>query len=184
MEIRDSVVIVTGASAGIGRATAVSLAKSGANVVVTARRADRLDALVKDLAAYPGRFLAVPGNIQEAHFAQELVNRTVDEFGRLDVLVNNAGLGHHSALAEMPLEDVRTIWDTNVVGLLAATQTAVSHMKQQGSGHIINVSSIVGQRPLPHNGIYSASKTAVTTVTQSCRWSVKTLKRMKPLRTR
>ncbi len=172
-EIAGLVVIVTGASAGIGRATAVSLAKLGANVVVTGRRAERLTALVDDLADFPGRRLVVPGDIQDEQLAQELVNRAVAEFGRLDVLVNNAGLGHHSALAEMPLADVRTILDTNVIGLLAVTQTAVAHMKAQGSGQIINVSSIVGQRPFPHNGIYSASKTAVNFITRTLRMELR-----------
>ncbi len=126
-----------------------------------------------DLSVYPGRRLAVPGDIRDASFAQLLIDRTVTEFGRLDVLVNNAGLGHHSALAEMPLADVRTILDTNVVGLVAATQTAVAVMKRQGRGQIINISSIVGQRPLMHSGIYCASKTAVNFLSRSWRMELK-----------
>lgn len=173
MEIQGCVVVVTGASAGIGRATAVSLAKLGAYVVITARRAERLEALVEELVAYPGRCLVVPGDIQDEKFAPELIQRTIDAFGRLDVLVNNAGLGHHSALADMPLADVRTILDTNVAGLLALTQVAVAHMKLQGSGQIINVSSIVGQRPFPYNGLYSASKTAVNFITRTLRMELR-----------
>ena len=173
LAVEGCVAVVTGASAGIGRATAVSLAKLGANVVVTARRAERLEQLVDDLVVYPGRRLAVPGDIRDAGFTQRLIDRTVTEFGRLDVLVNNAGLGHHSALAEMPLVDVRTILDTNVVGLVAATQTAIAVMKQQGHGQIINISSIAGQRPLAYNGIYCASKTAVNFLSRSWRMELK-----------
>jgi len=175
-EIAGLVVVVTGASAGIGRATAVSLAKLGANVVLTGRRTERLTTLIDELVDSPGRRLAVAGDIRDEQFARELIDRTVNEFGRLDVLVNNAGLGHHSSLADMPLSDVRTILDTNVVGLLAATQTAVTQMKAQGSGHIINVSSIVGQRPLPHNGIYTASKTAVNFITRTLRMELRPYK--------
>jgi short-subunit dehydrogenase len=169
VEIRNSVVVVTGASAGIGRATAVALVQSGANVVVSARRAERLQQLADDLAEEPGRCLVVAGDVQEETFAQALIARTVAEFGRVDVLINNAGLGHRSPLAEIPLADMQTIWNTNVMGLMAATQAAVAHMKQQGGGQIINVSSIVGQRPLPGSGVYCASKTAVNFLSRTLR---------------
>lgn len=173
MKIKGCVVIVTGASAGIGRATAVSLIQSGAHVTITARREARLHALAAELADSPGRVMAIAGDIQNANFAQELVTRTVAEFGRVDVLINNAGLGHRSRLADMPLTDMQTIWNTNITGLMAATQAAVAQMKQQGSGQIINVSSIVGQRPLPGSGVYCASKTAVNFLSRSLRMELK-----------
>ncbi|MCA9974483.1 MAG: SDR family oxidoreductase, partial [Anaerolineales bacterium] len=167
MHISNSVIIVTGASAGIGRATAVSLAQRGANVVITARRQERLAALAAELEPYPGRCFLLAGDIGDTAFARELVAQTVREFGRVDVLVNNAGLGHQSALAAMPLADVQTIFNVNVLGLLAATQAAIPHMQQQGQGQIINVSSIVGQRPLPFSAMYWASKTAVNFLSRS-----------------
>lgn len=173
MEINGSVVIVTGASAGIGRATAVSLIKSGAHVVVTARREARLQALAAELVEAPGQILALAGDIRDETFIQELIARTIIEFGRLDVLINNAGLGHRSPLAEIPLSDMKTIWETNVTGLMAATQAAVAQMKQQGGGQIINVSSIVGQRPLPGSGVYCASKTAVNFLSRTLRMELK-----------
>lgn len=173
MEIKNGVVIVTGASAGIGRATAVALAQSGAHVVVTARREARLQQLAAELAGLPGRCLVVAGDIRDEAFAPELVAQAVAAFGRVDVLINNAGIGHRSQLADMPLADMQAIWQTNVVGLLAMTQAVVAQMKQQGGGQIINVSSIVSQRPLPDSGVYGASKTAVNFLSRSLRMELK-----------
>ncbi len=169
MQLTSCVVVVTGASAGIGRETAVLLAKAGAHVVLTARRADRLQALAEELAIYPGRRLVLAGDIGVEAFAQALVEQTVAEFGRLDVLVNNAGVGHRSLLAEIPTDDLHTIWNTNVMGVLYPIRAALPYMKQQKSGQIINVSSIVGQRPLPLSGVYCASKTAVNFLSRSLR---------------
>lgn len=173
MQIQSSIIIVTGASAGIGRATAVSLSQLGANVILTARRQERLENLAAELVPNPGRCLIVPGDIGDPTFARELVERTVAEFGRVDVLINNAGVGHKSALADMPLADAQTIWNVNVIGLLAATQAALPHMQRQGYGQIINVSSIVGQRPLPLSGVYCASKTAVNFLSRSLRMELR-----------
>lgn len=169
LDIRDSVVIVTGASAGIGAAAVRELAGKGANVVATARRADRLAALVDELAAFPGRRLAVAGDVRDITFAKELIAGTIAEFGRVDVLVNNAGLGQRVFLSEMTPGDVTTLLETNVNGLIWATQAIVPQMKKQGSGQIINISSIVGQRPLALSGLYCASKTAVNFISRALR---------------
>ncbi len=173
MQIQNSIIIVTGASAGIGRATAVSLAKLGANLTITARRQERLELLAAELSANAGHSLAIPGDIGDPAFAHEIVERTVAEFGRVDVLINNAGVGHKSELAAMSPADAQTIWNVNVVGLLAASQAALPHMRQQGYGQIINVSSIVGQRPLPFSGVYCASKTAVNFLSRSLRMELR-----------
>jgi short-subunit dehydrogenase len=173
LDIKGLVVIVTGASAGIGRVTAVTLARSGAHVVVTARRESRLLELAAEIAELPGECLVVAGDIQDEAFTQELIKQAVAKWGRVDVVVNNAGLGHRSFLTEMPLADMRTIWNTNVMGLMALTQAAVGQMRQQGSGQIINVSSIVSQRPLPSSGVYCASKTAVNFLSRSLRLELK-----------
>lgn len=169
MQIKDSVVIVTGASAGIGRATAVALAESGAAVVVTARRAERLQALAEEMAGSNGRIHPIPGDIQDETFCHQLVQETVARYGRLDVLINNAGLGHKSQLAEIPAADIHTILNTNIAGLLYTSQAAVPQMKQQDSGQIINVSSIISQRPIPNAGVYTASKTAVNFLSRTMR---------------
>ncbi len=173
MQIKDSVIIVTGASAGIGRATAVALATLGATVVATARRGERLQALAEEMAGGNGRIHPIPGNIQDEAFCHQLFEETVTQYGRLDVLINNAGLGHKSQIAEMPTADIRTIFDTNVMGLLYTIQAAVPQMKRQGGGQIINVSSIISQRPIPNGGIYTASKTAVDAISRSLRMELR-----------
>ncbi len=169
MNLQGKVILVTGASAGIGRATAVRLAQCGAHVVVTARRVDRLQQLVDQLGHFPGVRLALAGDIRDEVFARKLVAATVATFGRLDVLINNAGLGHKSPLAATPIEDARKIFETNVLALFNLTQAVVIQMQQQDTGQIINVSSIVGVRPLPQNGVYCASKTAVNFLSRSLR---------------
>jgi len=173
VNIKECVVIVTGASAGIGRATVETLATRGANIALTARRGERLNKLVEELDRFPGRRVAVPGDIQDAPFACSLVEQTINEFGRVDVLINNAGLGHYSPLAEIDPKDMQTVLNTNVLGLLYTTRAAVSQMKKQGHGQIINVSSIVGQRPLPLTGLYCASKTAVNFISRSLRMELR-----------
>ncbi|MBE2200706.1 MAG: SDR family NAD(P)-dependent oxidoreductase [Anaerolinea sp.] len=173
MQIADRIIIVTGASAGIGQATAVSLAKRGAHLILTARRKDRLANLAADLAVYPGRILCIAGDIGDTTFARVLIERAITEFGRVDVLINNAGVGHQSALATMPIADAQTIFNVNVLGLLAATQAVIPQMQRQGGGQIVNVSSIVGQRPLPMSGVYCASKTAVNFLSRSLRMELR-----------
>ena len=169
MKIADSVIIVTGASAGIGAETVRVLAQKGANVVLTARRAERLQALATHLAHYPGERLVVAGDIGEEAFCQELVRRTVEAFGRVDVLVNNAGIGHRSTLQEIPTDDVRTIMDTNVLGPVYAIQAVLPHMLRQRRGQIVNVSSIVGQQIVPESSLYCASKTTLNALTRGLR---------------
>lgn len=173
MQLQDSVVILTGASAGIGRATAVSLAQRGANVVLNARRADRLAQLAADLADFPGRRLIVPGDIGSPETAQIMAAEALAAFGRVDVLINNAGLGHRSLLTAIPASDMQTILDVNVLGLLHAVQAVVPIMQRQGYGQIVNVSSIVGQRPLVHSAMYTASKTAVNFLSRSLRMELR-----------
>lgn len=167
------IVIVTGASAGIGRATAMALAQSGAHVVAVARRAQRLDTLASDLRSAPGRVLPLAGDIREPDFARQLVAATVGAFGRVDVLINNAAIGHRSALADMPDADVATLFDTNLMALLQLTRAVIPPMRQQGGGHIVNVSSIVGERPLPNSSLYCASKAAVNSLSRSLRMELR-----------
>lgn len=167
------IAIVTGASAGIGRATAVALARSGADVVAIARRAGRLDALASELRTAPGRVLPLPGDIREPDFARRLVAATVGAFGRVDVLVNNAAVGHRSPLADMPGADVATLIDTNLMALLQLTRAVIPPMRRQGGGHIVNVSSIVGERPLPNSSLYCASKAAVNSLSRSLRMELR-----------
>ncbi len=169
MHVAGSPVIATGASAGIGAATARALAQRGAQVVLSARRAERLAALADALAAYPGERLVLPGDIQDPAYCRQLVETSVAHFGRLDVLINNAGLGHRSPISRITPLSARAIFNTNVLGLLDLTQAALPHLLRQGRGQIINISSIVSQRPLVDNGVYAASKSAVNFISRALR---------------
>lgn len=162
-------IIVTGASAGIGSATVRLLAQRGANVVLSARRAERLEQLTAELAALPGKRLVVAGDVRDAAYRQRLVDETIASFGRIDVLVNNAGLGHVAPVAELPADHLQTVFDTNVYAPLYLSQLVLPIMQQQQAGQIINVSSIVGQRPLPTTSAYTASKSALNFFTRSLR---------------
>lgn len=169
MPIKDLVVIVTGASAGIGAAIARALLREGASVMLTARRAERLAALATEMAGAPGRCAWLAGDIQDPAFGAQLVTATLERFGRVDVLINNAGLGHRSHLSDLPHDHLHTIIATNLYGVLYTTQAVLPTLRAQGSGQIINVSSIVGQRPLPRSAVYAASKAALNMVSRALR---------------
>ena len=154
------VVAITGASSGIGRATAERLALEGAAVVLSARRADRLAEVAKGIESRGGRALAVPGDVTSADDMQALVARAVGQFGRLDVMICNAGIGFHDAFGRTPAGVMRRVIDVNVMGTFYAAQPALAEFQRQGSGHIIAVSSIVGRRGMAGSGVYSASKAA------------------------
>ena len=169
IKLSEKVAIVTGASAGIGAAVVRALAAEGANVLLTARRAERLNALVTELTMLPGRRVALAGDIRDAAFCQQLIEAAASEFGRIDILINNAGLGHRSPLSQTPVEHMQTIVDTNLLAVMQTCQAAIPYMRKQGEGHIVNVSSIVGQRPLPNSGFYCASKSALNFLSRSLR---------------
>jgi NAD(P)-dependent dehydrogenase (short-subunit alcohol dehydrogenase family) len=154
------VVAITGASSGIGRATAERLATAGAPVVLSARRADRLDALVTSIAARGGRALAVPGDVTREEDMRALVDRAVAAFGRLDVMVCNAGIGFHGEFKDTTSAIMRRLIDVNLLGTYHAARAAHDVFLKQGSGHIIVVSSIAGRRGISGNTAYSATKAA------------------------
>jgi NADP-dependent 3-hydroxy acid dehydrogenase YdfG len=151
---------ITGASAGIGRATAERLAAEGAAVVVSARRADLLDDVVSQITARGGRALAVPGDVVNPADMQALVARSIEAFGRLDVMVCNAGIGFHDAFDRTPVDVMRRLVDVNLMGTFYAARAALDVFLPQNSGHIIAVSSIVGRRGMAGSAVYSATKSA------------------------
>ena len=160
--------IITGASSGIGEATARLLASRGCNVVLAARREDRLESLVSELGGE--QTLAVPTDVTDPSACAALVDRTLDHFGSLDVLVNNAGLGLYAPITEADPEDWRTMFDVNVLGVLYATQAAVRGMSRQGSGHVVFISSLAARRvPSPEATVYAATKHAITAVVEGLR---------------
>jgi short-subunit dehydrogenase len=154
------VVAITGASAGIGRATALRLARDGAALVVCARRADRLAAVAADIAAAGGQALPVAGDVTREEDMAQLVARAVDRFGRLDVMMCNAGFGVAGAIDDITPDQMQRLMDVNYTGTYHATRAALPVFRRQRSGHLIIVSSIVGKRGVPYMGAYSATKFA------------------------
>ena len=154
------VIVVTGASAGIGRACAERLARDGAAVVVTARREDRLRAVADGINARGGRALAVPGDVTRPDDLRAVVSRAVESFGRLDVMICNAGIGFHGSLAESTPEISKQLVDVNVLGTIYAAEAAHEVFARQRSGHIIAISSVAGVRGVSGMSVYSATKAA------------------------
>lgn len=163
------VVAITGASAGIGRAVATLLASRGAAVVVSARRADKLRDLVSDIERAGGRALAVPGDVTSEPDMRLLVARAVETYGRLDVMICNAGIGYHGTLDETPPDVMRRLVDVNLLGTLYAAAAALPIMRRQNRGHIIAVSSIVGRRGVAGSSVYAATKGAQIAFIESLR---------------
>ena len=164
------VAVITGASAGIGRATAVRFAREGADLVLAARSRERLERLAERLEQRFGvRALAVPCDVREGEQVEALAEAAIAAFGRIDVLVNNAGQGLYGRVEDTPAEAFRDLLETNVLGPHHAIRAVLPHMRRQGSGHIVNVGSVVGKRGWPYHGAYAASKFALTGLTQALR---------------
>ena len=164
------VVLITGASSGIGYATALAFAKRGANVAVTARRADRLADLAMEIAALPsahGDCLTITADVTDAASMQSAVEQTVARFGRLDGLVANAGVGQRGALVESEWSDLETLLRTNIDGVLHSVRAAVPAMRKNGGGHLVLVSSIAGSTVTPYTAAYGASKAFVSSLARS-----------------
>jgi NAD(P)-dependent dehydrogenase (short-subunit alcohol dehydrogenase family) len=165
--LKGKVAVVTGASGGIGEATARELASRGAVVVLAARAAEKLEALEREISASGERVLAVKTNVSNRGSVEALVGETVEAFGTLDILVNNAGLGLSGRVAELRLEDLRHVFEINTLGPLNCVQAALPHMRR--GGRIINVSSVVGRRSIPKVGGYCATKFALNALSDSLR---------------
>jgi NADP-dependent 3-hydroxy acid dehydrogenase YdfG len=154
------VIAITGSSAGIGRAVAIRAAAAGATVVVSARRGDKLAAVAAEISSDGGRILALPGDVTNESDMQALVDRTVAEFGRLDVMICNAGIGYHDAFEDTPLSVARRLVDVNLMGTFYSAHAAVRQFRRQQNGHLIAISSIVGRRGVGGSAVYAATKAA------------------------
>lgn len=164
------VVVITGASAGIGRATAVRFAAEGASLVLAARSQERLERLAERLEHRFGvETLVVRCDVRRRIEVEGLVEAAMASFGRIDVLVNNAGFGLYGRIEDTPEEPFRDVLETNVLGVHHAIRAVLPHMRRQASGHIVNVGSVVGKRSWPYHGAYAASKFALTGLTQALR---------------
>lgn len=167
--IEGSRAIVTGASSGIGKAIALELCRQGASVVVTARREERLAEVVKEAESLKGKLVSVVGDISEADLREQVVDCAVREFGGLDFLVNNAGVGTLGRFENSSPEQLRQVMEVNFFALVEMTRVALPHLKQGRHPIIVNVSSILGRRAVPHNSEYCASKFAVHGFSESIR---------------
>ena len=154
------VIAITGASAGIGRATALRLARDGAAVAICARRVDRLDAVAAEIVAAGGQALSIAADVTSPDAMNAFAARTVERFGRLDVMMCNAGFGIAGAIDDIAPEQMHKLIDINYNGTYHATRAALPWFRSQRSGHVIIVSSIVGKRGVPYMGAYSATKFA------------------------
>src|SRR5216683_698067 len=169
IDLSGQVVAVTGASSGIGEATALACARAGAAVALAARRADRIDALAARITEDGGRAIAVPTDVGDEGQAREFVQRAQAELGRLDVLVNNAGVMLLGPIENAPTEEWRRMIHANLFGVLYCTHAALPLMREQGSGHIINISSVAGRVATAGAGVYNLTKFGVGAFSEALR---------------
>ncbi|HEX4833059.1 MAG TPA: SDR family NAD(P)-dependent oxidoreductase [Trebonia sp.] len=173
--LQSTVALVTGASSGIGQATARRLAARGATVVLVARRQDRIDALAKELTGAGGEAVALAADLTGADAAAAAVTTAVDQFGRLDILVNSAGVMLTGDSAAAPLSEWERMVDINVKGLLYVTKAALPHLIEAAAdsrrrvADVVNISSIAGRFAIPGGAVYNATKFGVTGATEAWR---------------
>ena len=171
--IAGKVIVITGASSGLGEAAARHLSAQGATVVLGARRADRIQALAAELVGRGGKALAIMTDVTNRDQVKRLVDTAVQKFGRIDVLINNAGLMPHSPLERLKIDEWDRMIDVNIKGVLYGIAAAMPHMKQQKAGHIINVSSVAGHKVTTGGAVYAATKHAVRALSEGLRQEVK-----------
>ena len=177
--IEGKVIVITGASSGLGEAAARLLNERGAHVVLGARRVERLRKLAQELNRPERRMLAIGTDVSVHHDVKHLVDTAVETFGRIDVMINNAGLMPLSALERLKVDDWDRTIDVNVKGVLYGIAAALPHMQRQMSGHFVNVASIAGHKILLNGAVYSATKHAVRALSEGLRqeskpWNIRT----------
>lgn len=168
-----STVLITGASQGIGRAIATQFARHDFNVVLAARHRDALDRAAAELQAAHHTAMAIPTDVRDANQVNTLVQKTLDQFGSLDVLVNNAGIYISGPVRQFTLEDWHQAIDTNLWGYIHTIQAVLPHFEARRAGTIVNIGSISGKVPMPYLVPYTTSKFAITGLTQSLRAELK-----------
>ncbi len=168
-KMRGAVVVITGASSGIGRATARQFAKAGSHVVLAARGRKALEETAQECRDLGAKAIAVPTDTTDATAVEALARRAVEQFGSLDVWVNNASVSLFGAVETVPLDHFQRVLETNVMGYVHGARAALHHMRAQGSGVLINVSSAIAHVPQPFTAAYSMSKAAVSSLSVSLR---------------
>jgi NADP-dependent 3-hydroxy acid dehydrogenase YdfG len=172
--IAGKVVVITGASSGLGEAIARLLSAQGASVVLGARRIDRLQSLADELTGGGGKALAIPTDVTHCEQVQRLVDGAVQADGRIDVMLNNAGLMPQAPLERLKIDEWNRMIDVNIKGVLHGIAAALPYMKQQNAGHIINVSSVAGHKVGPGFAVYAATKHAVRALSEGLRHNIRT----------
>ena len=167
MQLKDKVIIVTGGGRGIGEAIAVGYAQEGAKVVVAARSIGQLDQVVGKIQSQGGQAISVPTDARFLPQVENLVQQTVDQFGKIDVLVNNAGINPRGLFLDSTEEEWEQSWQINVVGVVHCCRTVLPVMKAQGRGNIINIGSGMGQVGRGNLSVYCASKFALHGLSQA-----------------
>lgn len=171
--IKGKVVVITGASSGLGEAAAKHLSQLGATVVLGARRADRIEKLAKGIRGNGGKSLAIAADVTNRDQVKKLVDSAVKEFGRIDVILNNAGIMPLSPMDRINVDEWDKMIDVNIKGVLNGIAAVLPYMKEQKSGQIINTSSVAGHKIFNGSAVYSATKFAVRALTEGLRMEVK-----------
>lgn len=171
--IKGKVVVITGASSGLGEAAAKHLAQLGAAIVLGARRIDRIEKLANEIRESGGKALAIATDVTQRDQVKKLVDSAVEKFGRVDVILNNAGIMPLSPMDRINVEEWNTMIDVNIKGVLNGIAAVLPYMKEQKFGQIINTSSVAGHKVFNGSAVYSATKYAVRALTEGLRMEVK-----------
>jgi len=167
--LKDKVAVVTGASSGIGKAIAIELAKNGVKVVLGARRTEQLERIVEEIKKNAGEAAFAKTDVSKRSDLVELVNLAVEKYGKLDIIVNNAGIARISRIDELDIDGWDEMIDSNIKGVLYGIAAAIPVFKQQQSGHIVNIISTSGIKIVPTQGVYAGTKNAVRTIAEAFR---------------
>jgi NADP-dependent 3-hydroxy acid dehydrogenase YdfG len=168
IELKDKVAIITGASSGIGEATAIQLAERGVRVALVARRKDRLDALAKSIAKTDGKTLVIKADVTDKKVCQTIIDNVIKEWGKIDILVNNAGVMLIGSVSELPIENWEQMITLNQLGLLYMTRAALPYLTK-AQGHIVNISSVAGRTTNQGSAVYNMTKWGVNAFTDALR---------------
>ncbi|OFX51604.1 MAG: oxidoreductase [Bacteroidetes bacterium GWB2_41_8] len=171
--IKGKVVVITGASSGMGEAAAKNLSQLGAAVVLGARRADRIEKLANEIQESGGKAIAIATDVTQRDQVKKLVDSAVEKFGRVDVILNNAGIMPLSPMDRLNVDEWDMMVDVNIKGVLNGIAAVLPYMKEQKSGQIINTSSVAGHKVFNGSAVYSATKYAVRALTEGLRMEVK-----------
>lgn len=167
MKLENKIVIVTGASSGLGKAASIAFAKEGAHVVMASRRPAKLDEASEAVKSFGGSVLVVPTDVSKADQVERLVNQTLDTFGRVDAVINNAALDYSLPVTELTIEQWNEVIGVNLSGVFYMSKAVFPAMIKQKSGYIINISSVAGKKGWPNATAYCAAKFALTGFTQA-----------------